>query len=53
MIFDKEKPDGQFKKTANNYKLLLFLPNFQFNPIKKGITKTIEWFVKNYNLCRK
>ena len=53
MIFDKEKPDGQFKKTANNYKLLQFLPNFQFTPIEKGITTTIEWFVKNYNLCRK
>jgi GDP-L-fucose synthase len=53
MIFDKEKPDGQFKKTANNSKLAQYLPNFQFTPIEKGINKTFEWFIKNYDLCRK
>jgi GDP-L-fucose synthase len=53
MSFDKEKPDGQFKKTANNSKLAQFLPNFQFTPIEKGINKTVEWFIKNYDSCRK
>lgn len=53
MSFDKEKPDGQFKKTANNSKLAQFLPNFQFTPIEKGIHKTVEWFIKNYDSCRK
>ena len=53
MSFDKEKPDGQFKKTANNSKLSQFLPNFQFTPIEKGIHKTVEWFIKNYDSCRK
>ncbi len=53
MSFDKEKPDGQFKKTANNSKLAQFLPNFQFTPIEKGIHKSVEWFIKNYDSCRK
>jgi len=53
IIFDKNKPDGQFKKTANNYKLMNFIPEFKFTPIEEGITKTVQWFVNNYSLCRK
>jgi len=53
MMFDKEKPDGQFKKTANNSKLLGLIQNFEFTPIEDGISKTIDWFLRNYNICRK
>jgi GDP-L-fucose synthase len=52
IVFDKEKPDGQFKKTANNSKLLGLIRNFEFTPIEEGISKTVEWFKKNYNNCR-
>lgn len=52
LIFDKEKPDGQFKKTANNSKLLGLINNFEFTPIELGISKTVEWFEANYNNCR-
>lgn len=53
MVFDKEKPDGQYKKTANNSKLLNLIKNFNFTPIEDGISKTIEWFEDNYDNCRK
>jgi GDP-L-fucose synthase len=52
LIFDKEKPDGQFKKTANNSKLLERIQNFAFTPIEEGISKTVEWFETNYNFSR-
>jgi GDP-L-fucose synthase len=52
LIFDKEKPDGQFKKTANNSKLLERIQNFAFTPIEEGISKTVEWFMANYKNSR-
>ena len=53
MEFDTEKPDGQFKKTADNSKLMSYIKSFHFTPIEEGITKTVDWFVNNYNFCRK
>ena len=53
IIFDKEKPDGQFKKTANNSKLLERIQNFAFTPIEEGISKTVEWFEANYKNSRR
>jgi GDP-L-fucose synthase len=53
IIFDTEKADGQFKKTANNLKLLERIKNFEFTPIEVGISKTIEWFKTNYKNSRK
>lgn len=53
MIFDLSLPDGQFKKTANNSKLLNLIGNFEFIKMKQGIDKTIEWFIENYNFIRK
>jgi GDP-L-fucose synthase len=51
--FDTDKPDGQFKKTADNSKLMSFIKSFHFTPIEEGITKTVDWFVNNYNHSRK
>lgn len=51
--FDPSKPDGQFKKTADNSKLLKLINNFQFTPIEEGISKSVEWFIQNYHICRK
>jgi GDP-L-fucose synthase len=53
MIFDLSLPDGQFKKTADNSKLISLIGNFEFTKINQGINRTIEWFVENYNLTRK
>jgi GDP-L-fucose synthase len=50
--FDESYSDGQFKKTADNSKLMR-LKNFSFTKIEEGIKRTNEWFIKNYSNCRK
>jgi GDP-L-fucose synthase len=51
--YDLSKADGQFKKTANNTKLMTLLPDFEFTPIAVGIAKTVKWFKENKTNCRK
>jgi GDP-L-fucose synthase len=50
--WDSSKPDGQFKKTADNTKLSN-LNNFQFTDINYGLKQTIQWFIQNYDIARK
>ena len=53
IVFDTEKADGQFKKTANNAKLRQYLPEFKFTPMKEAVRKSVDWFVQNYETARK
>ncbi len=53
IIFDKTKPDGQFRKPCDNSKLKTYLPNFKFTPFEIGIKETIKHFTENYNNIRK
>ena len=53
VIFDTSKPDGQYKKTADNAKLISLIGDFNFTTISKGISKSIDWFIQNYDACRK
>jgi GDP-L-fucose synthase len=53
LIFDETKADGQYKKTADNSKLINLVGDFNFTDINKGIEKTINWFLNNYDSCRK
>jgi len=53
MKFDTTKADGQFKKTADNAKLRKALPEFKFTPFSEGIKESVDWFVANYDKCRK
>lgn len=48
VIFDRTKPDGQFRKPSDNSKLMSYLPDFKFTPFDIGIKETVEWFEKNY-----
>jgi GDP-L-fucose synthase len=50
--FDTSKPDGQYKKTADNSKLLSY-GNFTFVTIEEGIKKSVDWFVENFETARK
>ena len=53
--------DGQYKKTADNSKLKSLITKssykefkeFQFTDIETGIKKTVQWFIENYDKCRK
>ena len=53
VVFDTDKPEGQYRKPNDNSKLKSYLPNFEFTPIEKGILETVEWFETNYDNARK
>lgn len=53
VVWETDKPDGQFRKPSSNNKLLSYLPDFKFTSLDKGLKETIEWFNKNYDSCRK
>ena len=48
-----EYADGQYRKTADNSRLMEHFPNFEFTDLKTGIHQTVCWFIDNYNLARK
>ena len=52
MEFDESFSDGQFKKTADNSRLMRLIGGYQFTPIQEGIKKSVKWFVENYNIVR-
>jgi GDP-L-fucose synthase len=51
--FDKNSSDGQYKKTVDNTLLKSLFPDFKFTNINIGISKSIEWFLNNYNNIKK
>merc|ERR1711988_429553 len=53
MQMDTSKADGQFKKTASNRKMRALWPDFEFTPMDQAIRETAEWFMDNYDTCRK
>ena len=54
LIFDDTFSDGQYRKTVDNSKLLNFLGHeFEFTNLDIGICDTIDWFIDNYEKCRK
>jgi GDP-L-fucose synthase len=53
VIWDKEKPEGQFRKPSDNSKIKNYLPDFKFTPLYDGLKETIEYFENNYNIIRK
>lgn len=53
IIYQKEKPDGQFRKPSDNSVIKNMFPDFKFTPIEEGIQKSIDWFERNYTEARK
>lgn len=53
VIWQKEKPNGQFRKPSSNKKLLDIIGNYEFTPLEQGLKKSIEWFNTNYDIARK
>jgi len=52
LVFNKNYSDGQYKKTANNTKLMDLLPETKFTSLQTGIEKTVEYFVNNHPKLR-
>lgn len=53
LTFDESFPDGQFKKTADNSKLIKLHGKFDFTKIETGILKCTNWFINNFEKARK
>ena len=53
VVFDTDKADGQFKKTASNAKMRSLRPDYKFIGMEEGIQRSVDWFVANYESCRK
>jgi GDP-L-fucose synthase len=53
IIFDSSKPDGQLRKPSDNSVMKSMYPDFKFTPIREGLEKSIDWFIKNYPNIRK
>lgn len=53
IIFDKSKPEGQFRKPSDNSYLRSIIGDYKFTPLRDGLEETIEYFIKNYNKVRK
>lgn len=53
LVFDSKYSDGQFKKTADNTKLMTHIKDFNNTDITNGIKKTIKYFIENYDNIRK
>ena len=53
ILYDPSKSDGQFKKTADNSKLMDRIGSFEFTPIETGIKESVQWFLENVDTCRK
>jgi GDP-L-fucose synthase len=53
IVFDTSKADGQFQKTASNQKLRQLHPDYKFTSMEQGLQKSVDWFVANYETCRK
>jgi len=50
--FDTSKPEGQYRKPTSNEKLKLTGIDFKYTPLEKGLSETIEQFIKCYPIVR-
>ena len=49
IVWNTDKPMGQFRKPSSNKKLIeLGWKEEWYTPLEKGLKKTCEWFTKNY-----
>ena len=51
IVFDVSKPSGQIARSLSGNKLSSLL-NFHFTSIEDGISKSVDWFIKNYPYVR-
>jgi GDP-L-fucose synthase len=53
IIFDADKPDGQYRKNTDTSKLKKLLGDFNFTSLDHGLEETIDYFMFNYEIIRK
>jgi len=53
IIWDRDKPEGQFRKPSDNSVIRSIASDFKFTPIEEGIHESVKWFKENYPNLRK
>lgn len=53
IVWDHNKPDGQYRKPSDNKKIRNLAPEFKFTPLKEGIEETVDFFQENFEKVRK
>jgi GDP-L-fucose synthase len=48
VFWDKDKPEGQYRKPSDNKKFKEIFPNFKYTNLDIGLEKTCKWFTKTY-----
>ena len=49
VVWDRDKPDGQYRKDIDSSKLLSVLKGFEFTQLEEGIRRVYDNFSKRYN----
>jgi GDP-L-fucose synthase len=52
VVFDADKPDGQFRKPSSAEPLHKLVPDFEFTSLRDGMDETVRWFVEHYPQVR-
>ena len=52
ITFDTQHSDGLLKKTVSNKKFMEYFPDFKFASLDYGLTRTIGWFIQNFDEAR-
>ena len=53
LIWDKSKSDGCMKKTVSNNIFKEYFKDYKFTSLRDGLEETYNWFINNYDICRK
>jgi GDP-L-fucose synthase len=48
VFWDKDKPEGQFRKPSSNEKFLSINREFKYTSLDEGLEKTCRWFEEKY-----
>ena len=49
IVYDANKPDGQYRKDCSNEKLKRVMPDFEFTSLFDGIKQTFAFYEKNHS----
>lgn len=48
IVWDTSMPTGQLRKPSDNTKFKTLYPDFEYISLEDGISKTCDWFIKQY-----
>lgn len=50
IVYDKTKPNGQYKKITNPVRFSEMFPDFEFTSLYDGLNETIDYYLNNKNV---